>query len=50
MKSYILTTDGLFARLLIDGIKTQVWHNTENNEEYLQWLSEGNTPLPADQE
>jgi erythromycin esterase-like protein len=50
MKTYILTSDGLFARLVIDGVKTQVWHNTESNQEYLKWLSEGNTPLPPDQE
>ena len=49
MKSYILTFDSSFARLVIDGVKTQVWHNTESNEEYLKWLAEGNTPLPADE-
>lgn len=49
MKSYILTNDGLFARLVIDGEKTQIWHNTQGNEEYLKWLSEGNEPLPADE-
>lgn len=49
MKTYILTSDGLFARLVIDGVKTQVWHNIENNKEYLQWISEGNEPLPADE-
>jgi len=48
MKTYILNNDGLFAQLVIDGVSTQVWHNVENNQEYLQWLSEGNQPLPAD--
>lgn len=49
MKTYILTNDGLFARLVIDGEKTQIWNNTQSNEEYLKWLAEGNTPLPADE-
>ena len=49
MKEYILTKDGLFARLVIDGENTQIWHNTATNQDYLKWLSEGNTPLPADE-
>jgi hypothetical protein len=49
MKEYILTKDGLFARLGIDGKNTQTWHNTATNQDYLKWLAEGNTPLPADE-
>jgi hypothetical protein len=48
-KSYILTSNGLFARLVIDGKKTQIWHSTQLNDEYLAWLAEGNEPLAADE-
>jgi hypothetical protein len=34
-----------YALRLSDG----AFVNRENNEEYLKWLAEGNTPLPADE-
>ena len=34
-----------YALRLSDG----AFVNRENNEEYLKWVAEGNTPLPADE-
>jgi hypothetical protein len=39
---YILNEQGDYANL----IGTNAWYNTSNNEEYLAWVSEGNTPEP----
>jgi len=39
---YKLNEQGDYANL----IGTGEWHNTTNNEQYLQWLAEGNTPDP----
>lgn len=42
--SYKLNSSGNSANIL----GSHLWINTETNSEYLQWLSEGNTPTPAD--
>lgn len=42
---YKLNTDGTYA----NKVGTGEWHNVETSQEYLKWLEEGNTPLPADE-
>ncbi len=49
MKTYKLNPSGTFAQVLENGVATGEWANTENNEAYLKWLEEGNTPEPADE-
>jgi len=39
---YKLNEQGDYANI----IGTGEWHNTTNNEQYLQWLAEGKTPEP----
>jgi hypothetical protein len=48
MITYKLNQDGSYALKMVEGVSTGEWHNTESNEEYLKWLEEGNSPLPAD--
>ena len=50
MEQYKLNQLGTFAEKIVDGVFTGEWANTETNQSYLAWLSEGNTPLPADGE
>ena len=57
MKSYKLSiepnvakTHSIFAIELEDGVPTGAFVNMENNEAYLKWVAEGNTPLPADEQ
>ena len=49
MKTYKLSSGSEFAQELFDNVPTGNWVNTLNNQEYLAWLAEGNTPLPADE-
>lgn len=55
MKTYKLYKDKLtgqiveYALELLDGVATGVHVNRKLNEDYLKWLAEGNTPLPADE-
>jgi hypothetical protein len=49
MTTYKLNQDGSYALKIVGGISTGEWHNIKNNEAYLKWLEEGNTPLPADE-
>lgn len=46
MISYTLNQSGNYALKFVDGVSTNEWCNTENNQEYLAWLAEGNTPNP----
>ena len=39
-----------FAIELDNGIPTGAFVNMENNQAYLKWIKEGNTPLPADEQ
>lgn len=48
MICYRLTADGDYAQQLRDGEPTGVWVNVQTNETYLQWLAEGNVPLPPE--
>lgn len=41
---YKLNKESTYANKLGTG----EWHNVETSTQYLQWLSEGNTPTPAD--
>jgi hypothetical protein len=43
---YRLNADGLYAEKYIDDISTGEWSDTTTNQEYLDWVNEGNTPLP----
>jgi hypothetical protein len=48
MITYKLNLDKTFAERLEDNVRTGVWCNVETNQEYLEWLKEGNKPKPAD--
>jgi hypothetical protein len=47
---YKLSREGLWALKLVDDVDTGQWVNTETNQTYLEWLAEGNTPEPADEQ
>ena len=38
-----------YAHKIVDGVETGEWHSVETSQEYVKWLAEGNTPLPADE-
>lgn len=44
MITYKLNEDGSYAQKIVDGVETGEWQNTQNNQAYLEWLAEGNTP------
>ena len=46
MIGYILNYNGASANKTIDNLPTDEWVNTENNEAYLAWMADGNTPNP----
>ena len=48
MINYQLNDEGSFAQKFVDNIATGEWANTQTNEAYLEWLADGNEPLPAD--
>jgi len=48
MITYKLNEYGTWARKIENGQETGKWCNVKNNTEYLEWLAEGNEPLPAD--
>ena len=48
MITYKLNQDNTYAVKTVDGTSTGEWHNVATSTEYLKWLAEGNTPLPAD--
>ena len=48
MITYKLTILGDFAQQFENDVFTGVFANVETNQEYLAWLAEGNTPLPAE--
>jgi hypothetical protein len=47
MINYKLIENSNFVRKIENGVETNEFLNAENNPEYLEWLEEGNTPLPA---
>lgn len=49
MINYQLNEDGSYAHKIIDNIKTGAWYRTDIDEKYLEWLAEGNEPLPPDE-
>jgi hypothetical protein len=46
MINYKLIENSNFVRKIENGVETNEFLNAENNPEYLEWLEEGNTPLP----
>ena len=46
MITYRLNYNNSAAQKIIDTIETGEWVNIFSNQEYLQWLEEGNTPEP----
>ena len=50
MITYQLSTDGLWAEKIVDSVKTGEWANTQTKQEYLEWIAQGNIPLPPDGE
>ena len=48
MITYKLNIFGDCAEKLVDEAPTGEWYNVKNSQAYLKWLSEGNTPTPAD--
>ena len=48
MIQFKLNKDGDHALKIVNGEETFEWHNTQTSSEYLNWLEEGNTPLPPD--
>ena len=49
MITYKLNSTGDSAGKCVDGVPTGEWANTETNQQYLEWLAEGNTPEPAEE-
>jgi len=49
MVTYKLSKITDYVQKFVDEIATGEWHNIESSQEYLAWLAEGNTPLPADE-
>jgi hypothetical protein len=47
MINYKLIENSNFVRKIENDIETNEFLNAENNTEYLEWLEQGNTPLPA---
>lgn len=48
MIKYRLNENGMYAQKIVDSVETGEWANTQTNQAYLEWVSEGNTPLPAE--
>jgi hypothetical protein len=48
MVEYQLNPDETHAQKIIDGVKTGIWCCVSEHPEYLEWLAEGNSPIPAD--
>ena len=46
MIQYQLNQDGLWAEKIVNSVKTGEWANTQTNQEYLEWIAAGNTPIP----
>ena len=47
MINYKLTESNEWARKIVDGNIINEYVNCSNNIEYLEWLENGNTPIPA---
>ena len=50
MIKYKLNQTGTLAQRIVDDVETGQWANVETNLKYLEWLAEGNTPEPADEQ
>lgn len=48
MKRFKLSLDKKYAQKIENGVETGIWCNVETNQEYLDWIKEGNIPDEPD--
>ena len=50
MKKFKLNPNKTSAQKIENGVETGIWCNVETNQEYLDWIKEGNIPNEPDPE
>lgn len=50
MKKFKLNPNKTSAQKIENGVETGIWCNVETNQEYLDWIKEGNIPDQPDPE
>lgn len=48
MKKFKLNPQKKYAQKIENGVETGIWCNVETNQEYLDWIKEGNIPDEPD--